>query len=67
MTVRSIQAAVAVPAPPSVHIGGGGRIQHSPLICLGILIVSRQEERHEATILSRAHKAEILEIIITPN
>ena len=48
-SVRSIQAALPVPAPPSAHIDGGSRIQYSPRICLGIPIASRPEERHEAT------------------
>ena len=59
-SVRIIQAAVAVPAPPSAHIGEGGRIQPSPHICLGIPIASGHEEYHEATIRTRAHEAGIL-------
>ena len=66
-SVRIIQAAVAGPVPLSAHVGGGGRIQRSPRIGLGIPITSRQEERHEATIRTYAHEAEILEILITPN
>jgi len=29
-SVRIIEAAVTVLAPPSMHLGGGNRIQHSP-------------------------------------
>ena len=54
-------------APTSAQIGGGGRIQHSPRIYLGTPAASRQEERREATIRTRSHEAEILEILITPN
>ena len=61
--MRIIQAAVAVPAP--AYLGGGDRIQHAPRIRLGIPIVSRYEERHEATICTR--DVEIFEIHITPN
>ena len=46
-SVRIIRAAVAVLAQPSAHIGGGGRIQRSPLIYRGIPIASRHEEHHE--------------------
>ena len=42
-SVRIIQAAVAGPVPLSAHVGGGGRIQRSPRIGLGIPITSRQE------------------------
>ena len=59
-SVRSIQAAVAVLALPSAHIDGGCRIQHSPRICLGIPITSRQEERHDATTRTRAPSARII-------
>ena len=48
-------------------LGGGNRSQHSPRIRLGIPIASHQKERHEATIRTRVHDAEILEILITPN
>ena len=63
----SSKARGAGPVPLSVHIGGGGRIQRSPRIGPRIPITSRQEERHEATIRTPAHEAEILEILITPN
>ena len=38
-----------------------------PRTCLEILIASRQGERREATIRTRADEAEILEILIMPN
>ena len=66
-SVRIIHVAVAGPVQISAHIGGGGRIQRSPRIGLAIPIASRQEKRHEATICTPAHEAEILEILITPN
>ena len=57
---RSIQVAVAMPAPPSGQFGGRGRIQHAPRVRLGIPISSRQEELHEATIRARAHEPKVL-------
>ena len=54
------------PDPPSAY-PGGGLIQHSPQICLGIPIAFSQEEQHEANIPARAHESEILEILSTPN
>lgn len=65
--VRIIQAAVAVPGPPAAHLGGGGWIQPTPRICLGIPTASRQGERYETIICTRAHEPEILEILNTPN
>ena len=53
--------------PVPAHISGGGPIQRSPRIGLGIPITSSSEERYEATIRTPAHEAEILEILITPN
>ena len=49
-------------APPSAHLGGVDRIPPTARSCLGIQIVSRQRERHKATIRTRVREPEILEI-----
>ena len=61
--VGIIQAAVAALAP--AYQDGEDQIQHAPRIRVGIPIVSRHEERHEATICTL--DVEILVILITPN
>ena len=66
-SVRIIQATGAVPAPPATHLSGDDRVQHSPRICLGIPIASRQEQRHEDAIRLAPPSQNLFKFLITPN